>query len=215
MSETAPQVERNLWLHCAPGVEIPIVVLSDQPLQFNTHWQAKNPKICPGVGCLSCAHGAAMGVRYMLSVWDFEASMRCILEISAPVASGLVDLLQDPEHCRGVCLMVSREGRLKTSRYLLRLHGSGDQLVRDEFWDALYDRNELPEAGDLQGALDATARRCGICDLVRSPGPDQLAIEGVAPTGYEARARALRHPNHSLKSESGEAGCTPVSEGAV
>lgn len=197
-AKAAPQTARNIWLHCAPGVEIPVLILSEQPRGFHTHWQGRTPRICAGVGCLSCAHGAGLAARLMLSVWDYEACQKVIFEFSDKLAIDLAACLPDPENARGESIVISREGRLKTGRYLVRHMPEGAELVREEFWDALYEKIELPDPADLVEAMEATARRCGVCDLVRSAPEARAEVDPAALPGFEQRAANMRNLTHSL-----------------
>lgn len=207
-AHAAPQTLRNIWLHCSPGVEIPVLILSDQPRGFFTHWQGRTPRICAGEGCLSCAHGAGVSARLMLSVWDYEACQKVIFEFSDKLAQELGACLPNPENARGESIVISREGRLKTGRYLVRHMPEGVELAREEFWNGLYERLELPEAADLVEAMEATARRCGVCDLVRSAPEVREAVDQVGLPGFEQRAAAMRNLTHSLTSGLEKLNCT-------
>lgn len=209
-AQAAPPVSRNIWLHCAPGVEIPVLILSEQPRGFYTHWQGRSPKICAGEGCLSCAHGAGVAARLMLSVWDYDACQKAIFEFSEKLARDLAACLLNPENARGESIVISREGRLKTGRYLVRHMPEGVELAREEFWNALYEKIELPDAADLVGAMEATARRCGVCDLVRSGAEARGEVDQVGLPGFQQRAANMRHLTHSMKSDLEKVNCTPA-----
>ena len=134
----------------------------------------------------------------MLAVWDFEACQQVIFEVSDKVGADLAALLPDPQDARGFGIVISREGRLKTGRYLVRALEGAAELVREEFWNALYDRLELPEPADLVEALEATARRCGVCDLVRTAPETRGEVGGVVLPGFADRAERLKAQTHSL-----------------
>jgi hypothetical protein len=213
-AEAAPLVSRNIWLHCSPGVEIPVLILSDQPRGFYTHWQGRSPRICAGEGCLSCAHGAAIAARIMLSVWDFEACQKVIFEFSDKLALDLAACLPNPANARGEGIVISREGRLKTGRYLVRHMPEAAELAREEFYDTLYETLRIPDAADLVEAVEATARRCGVCDVVRAAPEAREAVDQVGLPGFQQRAAAMRNLTHSLNPLHEQVNCTQAVQDA-
>jgi hypothetical protein len=144
----------------------------------------------------------------MLSVWDYEACQKVIFEFSDKLAIDLAACLPNPENARGESIVISREGRLKTGRYLVRHMPEGVELAREEFYNALYDRLELPDAADLVEAMEATARRCGVCDLVRSGSEAREAVDPEVLPGFQERAAKMRNLTHSLNSSSEKVNCT-------
>jgi hypothetical protein len=146
----------------------------------------------------------------MLSVWDYEACQKVIFEFSDKLARDLAACLPNPENARGESIVISREGRLKTGRYLVRHMPEGVELAREEFWNALYEKIELPAAADLVDAVEATARRCGICDLVRSGSEVREAVDQVVLPEFQQRAAAMRNLTHSLTPSSDKLNCTPA-----
>jgi hypothetical protein len=144
----------------------------------------------------------------MLSCWDYEACQKVIFEFSDKLALDLAACLPNPENARGESIVISREGRLKTGRYLVRYMPEGVELAREEFWDALYEKIELPAAADLVEAMAATARRCGVCDLVRSGPEAREAVDQEGLPGFEQRASRMRNLTHSLNPTSEKVNCT-------
>jgi hypothetical protein len=128
----------------------------------------------------------------LISVWDYEAGIFAVLDFGEVLAQQWAPLLPESMDSRGMSVIISREGMLKTSRYLVRLDPAGEELIREGFFDPLYERNEIPEAQDMVEALAATARRVGVCDLVvqRIPLPDEVGT--ALPLGFESRANALK-----------------------
>lgn len=203
--EQATSEEQWTFIHCVPGSELHLVLLSDQPATWISHWFGQKRRTCKGANCMFCARQSRPVRRFLMSVWDLDLRGRCVFEFGEPTMNDFVSILDGADTGRGMAVRIYKDGRSKRSRICARKLANAEILLRDEFGDPDLEAVELPVSQAVKPIVRSILERMEAEELAegrsveasaKNEGPALRAkrTENSIPGKFEEKLAKLRDP---------------------
>jgi hypothetical protein len=191
------------FIHCPVGKDLRLLILSEKPLYWSSHWFGNTNVVCSGIGCELCARASKPVRRFLISVWDFDLCGRCVFEVGETTIGDISNHLRGQTTGRGLCFTIWRDGRSKRSRICAKPLEGAQQLLEEEFADVETREIKLPNGQDLSVVYKAivSRKRTGGGAFAGGVDPEETGERNLS--AFDVRASKLADLTHSMKSGSG------------
>lgn len=154
------EAKRGVWFHVPANEAVVVAMLSVNPVRFRGHWWDRRFYLCR-TGCPFCPLGNPKDPRWAYSVLELGSRRSGFIECGAGTAGDILNWTNRAGALRGLVLKFAKQGRTRFGRIVAVPA------------DAVINPSDLPEEGDVAGAL------------MKSFGStDTLSLPSAAPRRY-------------------------------